>query len=324
MEVLVSLILSFIISFVGLTIYRFYILNAGLAMKNWIVDYSSGKRSPVVSGSGILLLGILFFLNVVNVLVPFVIGFTIVIGYLDDGYKLGVKFRLVTYVIGVLLILLGYLFNIEWYLFLLICIGFVGFVNAVNFIDGINGMVVFQCIVILGGMLLSGDWVNYERFILLLFGWLLAFSVFNARVNPKLFLGDAGSIGLGFILFTLFLPKLHDINSFGYLIYFLVIAVDVTSVLILRILRGHNIFERHEMHLYQRITVQNKIPGVRVAFGYAFLQAVLIFFWVFLIKDSNYSAHIVIALFFCLCLSHRILYQKLDSKLPSGVNSRVL
>ena len=277
LELLQTFGLSFLLSVLSMIVYRFGMLKGGLSLRTWIMTDSKDCNAKIVTGAGILLLGVTSCWTSDDPCVSVVIGCIITLGFIDDGFKLSAKFRLVAYGIGAMVILYFFVdtLNIDWLLVLVVFVGFVGFVNAVNFMDGINGMVALQCVVILTGMLCSGDWKENELFIELLLGWAFAFSIFNIRNIPKLFLGDAGSIGLGFSLFTLMIPKLLEGNSWGYLIYFAVIAVDVLSVIVARLFRGENIFERHLLHVYQRLVIQKKFSEPTVSMGFALIQTIV-------------------------------------------------
>lgn len=245
------------------------------------------------------------------------IAVMVVIGFLDDRYKLGVFLRLTLYALGSLLILL---FNdsiglLSLGMVVLLFVGYVGFVNAVNFMDGINGLVLLQSVVILLGMIWSKEWQDSESFLWILLGFLVAFGFFNLRSQALLFLGDAGSIGLGFIVFALFLNGIVRGLSWGYLIYFAVIAVDVVSVLVMRFFVGDNVLERHQKHLYQRLVFGLGCRDVYVALGYAILQFMLIVFWECQLKYSSFGLTWVAGIYLALFALHRLFYLCVSRKI---------
>jgi UDP-N-acetylmuramyl pentapeptide phosphotransferase/UDP-N-acetylglucosamine-1-phosphate transferase len=216
----------------------------------------------------------------------------------------------VAYAMGVFMVIfsMGATQNVVWWFLPVIFLLYLGFVNAVNFMDGINGLVPLQGIVTLLGMLLSDRWVDSSTDMLVLLGWLIAFACFNLRNRSALFLGDAGSIGLGFILFRLVLPKLMS-GDFGVLMFFVVMGVDVVWVLCMRLYRRENIFERHEKHLYQKLVLLKFYSPVAVSVGYAIVQFGIIILGESLHENGHGSevflGLILMLLFLAVIMMHR-------------------
>lgn len=319
LELLKPLGLSFVLSLLGMLFYRNGVLKGGYSLRNWINGDSAGSKNSIVTGAGILLLGVLCCWTSLDTMVLMVIGCMSAIGFIDDGFKLSVRFRLVAYAMGVFMVIfsMGATQNVVWWLLLVIFLLYLGFVNAVNFMDGINGLVPLQGIVILWGMLLSGRWIDSSMDLLVLLGWLIAFACFNLRERSALFLGDAGSIGLGFILFSLVLPKLMS-GDFGVLMFFIVVGVDVVWVLCLRLYRRENIFERHEKHLYQKLVLHKFYSPVAVSVGYAIVQFGIIVLWEVLYEIGRGSevvlGMILMLLFLAVLLMHRWIDESVDGE----------
>ena len=127
---------------------------------------------------------------------------------------------------------------------ILIC---TGIINFCNFIDGIDGI-------------LSGSFITIYIFSTFLFseplwgitGALLGFLLWNWQPS-KIFMGDSGSNFLGGTLIWILLNT-RDINeSIGLLFIASPIIVDPLICLIRRFFARKNIFEAHNMHLYQRL-----------------------------------------------------------------------
>lgn len=198
-------------------LYRFVLLRFENRFSNLVLSGHHESSPWIVTGVGLFLLLCLFYWCDASIANLLVIAVMVVIGFLDDRYKLGVFLRLTLYALGSLLILL---FNdsiglLSLGMVVLLFVGYVGFVNAVNFMDGINGLVLLQSVVILLGMIWSKEWQDSESFLWILLGFLVAFGFFNLRSQALLFLGDAGSIGLGFIVFALFLNGIVRGLSWG-------------------------------------------------------------------------------------------------------------
>lgn len=124
-------------------------------------------------------------------------------------------------------------------------------VNVVNFMDGLNGLAGSFAVLVLmaAGMLWSEpSWPLLAAQVAIL-GFLLC-NVFEG----KIFLGDAGSLSLGFLLGAA--PLVADEASKGFWLVPLVclpLIADVALTLVRRAVRGARLSEPHREHLYQRI-----------------------------------------------------------------------
>ncbi len=141
------------------------------------------------------------------------------VGIVDDivGLKANVKF-LVQIIASLLLPLAGLYFNnfygflgiheVPFYIGMPLTIFIIVYVtNAINLIDGIDGLAAGISLIALSGFLVcfinEGLWL-YSILIAGLIGVLLAFMYYNlfgdAEKHRKIFMGDSGSLTLGFIL----------------------------------------------------------------------------------------------------------------------------
>jgi UDP-N-acetylmuramyl pentapeptide phosphotransferase/UDP-N-acetylglucosamine-1-phosphate transferase len=138
----------------------------------------------------------------------------------------------------------------------------VGFTNIYNFMDGINGLAFTQ--LIFGGAtfcLLGVSTADYE---LAISGALAAGSAVGIlKYNfPKanVFMGDVGSLPLGFLLALMGLRSAFGPKSEGisFLIPVLILwpfLYDGSFTLINRLVHGRNPVRPHRSHLYQRLVV---------------------------------------------------------------------
>ncbi len=137
----------------------------------------------------------------------------------------------------------------------------VGVTNVYNFMDGIDGLAGGQGLVagaIWGGVgLLVGD-----RFAAACgFAIAAACAIFLARnwAPARIFMGDAGSAFLGFLLAVLPLlvvgaPPGSRSWALGALVLW-PFLFDTTLTLVRRAVRGENVLQAHRSHLYQRLVV---------------------------------------------------------------------
>lgn len=146
--------------------------------------------------------------------------------------------------------------------------------NCYNFMDGINGMagltavVAFACLLVFGG---AAD-TPLLLPIMALLGALLGFLPFNLP-RAKLFMGDVGSIFLGF-LFALSVCLLA-----GSWTEFLVLAsflfpfyADEAVTVVERLWRGESLLAPHRRHLYQFMANERGIAHWKVSTAYAVIQ----------------------------------------------------
>lgn len=129
--------------------------------------------------------------------------------------------------------------------------------NLFNFMDGINGIAGTEAIAIAIGFLAvltlyGGADPAMAALAASLAGAAAGFLVWNLRRTALVFLGDAGSVPLGFLTGALMI----DLAIKGFwaaaLILPLYFLVDATSTLLTRLVRGERFWEAHRSHAYQR------------------------------------------------------------------------
>ncbi|GGY41452.1 glycosyltransferase family 4 protein [Parvularcula lutaonensis] len=124
-------------------------------------------------------------------------------------------------------------------------------VNVVNFMDGLNGLAGSYAVLVLaaaGTLWSEPSWPLLAAQVAVL-GFLFC-NVFEGRI----FLGDAGSLSLGFLLGAA--PLVANEESRGFWLIPLVclpLIADVALTLVRRAARGARLSEPHREHLYQRI-----------------------------------------------------------------------
>jgi UDP-GlcNAc:undecaprenyl-phosphate/decaprenyl-phosphate GlcNAc-1-phosphate transferase len=132
-----------------------------------------------------------------------------------------------------------------------------GYVNAFNFMDGINGISGSQAAIAGSFLALVARDVGNQP--VELASWAIAgaavgFLPFNA-VRPRIFLGDVGSYGIGFLLAgTALLLWKAGAAPIVLLGPFLLYLADTSVVLVRRWRRGASLTEAHREHAYQLLT----------------------------------------------------------------------
>lgn len=148
-------------------------------------------------------------------------------------------------------------------------IGWAWFMNLYNFMDGIDGITSCETIAIAAGiclvmMIFGMNDPFVSTLTLILTGVCLGFLVFN-WYPAKIFLGDVGSVPLGFITGYMLLA----IAMKGFLIPALILPLyylaDSGITIIKRALRREKIWQAHRQHFYQKAAAamgrHNRVVG---------------------------------------------------------------
>jgi UDP-N-acetylmuramyl pentapeptide phosphotransferase/UDP-N-acetylglucosamine-1-phosphate transferase len=140
----------------------------------------------------------------------------------------------------------------------------VWFVNLYNFMDGIDGITAVETIAIGLGLALVGltavPLVADHLQAGILAAAALGFLVWN-RPPAKIFLGDVGSVPLGYLLGWLLLGLAATGQWQAALILPLYYLADATLTLGRRARRGETIWRAHREHFYQRATQTGRSHG---------------------------------------------------------------
>lgn len=133
-------------------------------------------------------------------------------------------------------------------------LAWLAFLNFFNFMDGIDGMSGVEAIAIGLGVAALGALTGVWAWLgpgAALAGAAAGFLVWNWR-PAKIFLGDVGSVPLGYLLGGLLL----SLAAAGFWASALILPayylVDAGLTLLRRLLRGERIWEAHRSHFYQR------------------------------------------------------------------------
>ena len=139
----------------------------------------------------------------------------------------------------------------------LLLAGLVWFVNLTNFMDGIDGITLAGFLPLLGAIaVLSAAGAAPVALGLVaaaLAGGLLGFAPFNRHV-ARLFLGDVGSLAIGFLAGWLLLALALDGHLACAIVLPLYYLCDTGLTLARRLKRGERVSQAHRTHFYQRAT----------------------------------------------------------------------
>ena len=318
---------AFSIIGVFLTLSLIWLLGH-LACHAGLVDHANARKRhgdpvPLVGGLSIYfcMMIIVSLFSDADDFLGLILAASIVVGtgVADDAVGLGVRPRLflIASAAGVMLIEYPLSFNTldlsfihfpatnSWAGILLTIIAVVGLANAFNLADGIDGLAsgyALLCIVslVLTLFLISGS-VKYLQWILALTTSIFCFLLVNTSALPlrKVFLGDAGSLLLGFSLgWTLIFYSQDASNSFHPVagLWCVTLPVfDTVALIVHRVRHGRSPFSPDRNHLHyilidiglsQRATLLVILSGALTLnlFGLWFTYAISekLSFWLYL------------------------------------------
>ncbi|WP_456103309.1 MraY family glycosyltransferase [Prevotella sp.] len=213
----------------------------------------------------------------------FGVGVTIIYitGVLDDIFGMRAKLKLLMQIVAACLLPISYLYINNFYGFLgiyeipaiigmILTVGVLVFImNAINLIDGIDGLSASLTLIALSGLFYIFQreqiWV-YCILIAGLMGVLIPFLYHNLwgkqEKNQKIFMGDSGSLTIGYILGVLLIkfcmhnPRVMPYQKGATLLsvtLLLVATFDVFRVIIVRILHRKPLFKADKNHIHHKL-----------------------------------------------------------------------
>ncbi|CAH1193115.1 putative undecaprenyl-phosphate N-acetylglucosaminyl 1-phosphate transferase [Paenibacillus plantiphilus] len=236
----------------GLGIYAAFV-GAYFAIKPFIPDgllrnYDTNLINALLTGGSIIIL----------------------IGVLDDRFELSAKVKLVGQIIAASVVVLGFdvkidLLNIPfgetmqpvaaWLSIPLTILWIVGVTNAINLIDGLDGLAAGVSAIAIGTILVMATIMGFVPVILLsalLLGGVIGFLCYNFH-PAKIFMGDTGSLFLGFSLATLSMIGFKQVTVVSFLVPLLIIGVPLSDTFFAIVRRWVNkkpIFAPDKGHLH--------------------------------------------------------------------------
>lgn len=256
------------------------------------------------------------------------------IGALDDKFDLSFKLRFaVQAALSVAMMILGgielntigdvfgtgEIITLGWFGYFVTILAVIGAINAFNMVDGIDGLLGGLSIVTFGGLgiMLAHDGQSNLAFVCLVMivttiPYILLNLGFFGR-KRKVFMGDAGSMLIGFTVIWLLLlssqngtnPPLRPVTALWLIA---VPLMDMTAIMIRRIRRGDSPFKpdrEHLHHVFQRLGLSSTQTLIAICFiaalyagvgiysemveieEYVMLYSFIIFFFIYLALLSN-------------------------------------
>lgn len=233
-----------------------------------------------------------------------------VLGLIDDRTPLPARVRLLVQagaVVGAILLadiapsLFGAAYGMLWPLAaVLLLLAGIWWINLFNFMDGIDGIAGQQAALMLFSAMVI-TWGS-ESSSFLPFWWMmaavllstLAFVAFNWP-PARIFMGDAGSTFLAFVLFGFALISISagEMTVVQWLLLASLFATDATVTLLVRFFRREKVTQAHRSHAYQRLS--RRMDGaLPVTAGAAFVNLALILPIAFCLPASPFAAYSIL------------------------------
>lgn len=242
------LFLCFLLSFVLTPIVK------SLAYKVGATDKPNQRKvhkgiMPRMGGLAIFvsfLLGV-FLLDILSTLTVYILigcGIIVITGILDDVMELSAKIKFVTQALAAAVIIFGaglhidfvalpfgYQWNLNFLSIPLTFVWIIGITNSINFIDGLDGLAAgvssIALLAISWMAFMMGDiFVSAVGFILL--ASTVGFLVHNFY-PAKIFLGDTGSLFLGFVISVLSLLGFKNVTFISLIIPIIILGVPLSD-----------------------------------------------------------------------------------------------
>jgi UDP-GlcNAc:undecaprenyl-phosphate GlcNAc-1-phosphate transferase len=200
-----------------------------------------------------------------------------IMGLLDDRFGLGWKVRiLVQFLLATVFVLAGEQATLfqsnRWVAAAVTIVWIVGLTNSFNFLDNMDGLAasvgLIAAVLFIGAQVAVGS-LFVPAVLVVLAGALLGFLLHN-RPPARLFMGDAGSNLIGFLLGTLTVEGTFTREGFSPLAVMaplLVMAVplyDTVSVILIRLREGRSPFQPDRCHFSHRLVDRGLTPPLAV------------------------------------------------------------
>lgn len=253
-----------------------------IAIKFNFVDKPNGRKmhdrpKPLLGGVAIFVTIIAIYITYLDGKIPvmtmYFIGLAsvlLVMGVIDDKYDMKAHHKLLIQILvaAISTYILGGISSIEIYKIsiyftriqgmIIETIWFIVLINAFNLIDGLDGLstgtAIFSFITILIMALITGD-INNIVLLNIIIGSLLGFLFYNFYPST-IFLGDAGSMVIGYLIAILSINDYKTVTLTSMIFLLLIVflpILDVTLSFIRRKVNGGHAFKADALHFHHRL-----------------------------------------------------------------------
>ena len=302
-----------------------FFLGAKVSYRFKLVDLPNNRKihsDPTVYTGGIILsfiyLSIIQVLDIFDPNLALIISISFLIsmvGFVDDKYHLNTGGKLSLQIIPIFyLIVFGnfYLSQIGDYIYFNLELGTFALpftllsvlflTNAFNYFDGVDGTLGFTIISVLCILYFLSQNQNFNLFLLVLMVPISVFLCFNFSIFklPKIFLGDSGSLLLGFIFsfLLIYLANQNIIHPILLAWSVVIFVYEFLSVNLIRLKNNQSLFKAGQDHLHHVLLKKNK--SIFFTNSIIFLLNLILFclgYFCFLILNSFISFILFLTLF---------------------------
>ncbi|MBQ9044758.1 MAG: undecaprenyl/decaprenyl-phosphate alpha-N-acetylglucosaminyl 1-phosphate transferase [Oscillospiraceae bacterium] len=282
MKLVAVIIVAFLISFGTTPIVKAFATKVGAMDVPRDARRVHDHPIPRMGGLAIFLgflLSVLLFVDITREVRGILLGLVLIVatGILDDIVSLNAWIKLGAQLLAAVIAVLhgvvihffmhpnvfleGNVLNIGWFAYPITVLWIVGITNSVNLIDGLDGLAVgvstISCITILVAVLLTGGVdPSVPLLVAALAGSCIGFMPYN--LNPaKIFMGDTGSLMLGYTLATvsvLGLFKFYTLVTFVVPVLALAVPLsDTVFAFCRRIIHGQSPFKADRGHFHHKL-----------------------------------------------------------------------
>ena len=187
-----------------------------------------------------------------------------IVGLLDDHRDTSPNTKFFVIMLGTVLmyfdnividhlgVFFGFELSLGWFALPFTLFAVVGFTNALNLIDGLDGLAATVSIVILVSFFVIG--VMYDDLFMMMIAGafisaLLGFLVFNWH-PASIFMGDSGSLTLGFVISLLAIKSLAYLPTVSILFIAAIPILDTLVVMVRRKIKGRSMFSADRCHIH--------------------------------------------------------------------------
>lgn len=266
------------------------------------------KVMPRLGGLGIFfgfLLGYMLFGSPSAIMNSILIGSFIIVltGVIDDIKPLEAKTKFIGQVVAAAIVVFygdillqeisafGFYFNFSVFAYPITIFFILGCINCINLIDGLDGLASgISAIYFLTIGIIASIQGNYGLDLVLAFimlGSTLGFLVHN--FNPaSIFMGDSGSMFLGFIIAVIALLGFKNVTMTSLIIPLLILAIpilDTVFAILRRFLKGESISKPDKFHIHHQLLNRNLSQRVTVLIIYIINILFAFASIVYLLKD---------------------------------------
>ena len=274
-NIIIYSILSFILLFLfALFSYKFDLVDK--PSKRKIHKIATAYTGGMAISITFVISNLIFDINMNNLNLILSIAFLIsVVGMIDDKFNLSAGGKLSLQIIPIFYLIIFenlYLIDLGNYNsitirlgtfsipFTLVCVLFL--INAFNYFDGMDGTLGFTTISVLGILyFLLPDHV-FRLYLLIIIIPICIFLFFNFSLFklPKIFLGDSGSLLLGFIIsfILIYLGKRNFIPPILLAWTVVIFVYEFLSINIIRLKKKTNLFKAGKDHLHHILIKKTK------------------------------------------------------------------